>query len=65
MQIAAEASAELVPPSVNASLVADAWLARRFLVSGAHTTRQLIEQSTGTEQPLWIVNWTASSLLSF
>src|SRR5215212_4244117 len=62
--IAAEASAVCAPAFNSASFAAPACTARRFLDSGAQTTRHVIEQSTGTVHELWIVNSTLSSPLS-
>ena len=60
-QIAADASALPLAPSAIASFTEAGCAARRFRVSGAQTTRHDTAQSTGIEQPLWIVNATRLS----
>jgi hypothetical protein len=60
-QIAADASALWLPPSVMANLAALGCEARRVFDPGAHTKRQDTEQSTGIVHALRIVNATLSS----
>jgi hypothetical protein len=63
-QIAAEASALSLLPPVTANFALLGCEARRFLDSGAQTTRHDTAQSSGTLQELRIVNDTLSSPFS-
>jgi len=59
-QTAADASARWLEPSLIRKLAVSGCALRRLLDSGAHTTRQDTEQSSGIAQALWMVNATLS-----
>ena len=63
-QIAADASEVWVVAFSSVNFFEAGWTARRFFDVGAQTTRQLIEQLSGTLHVLPTVNCTASSPLS-
>jgi hypothetical protein len=63
-QLDADASVAALLDCPSASFALAGCVERRFFESGAHTTRQLTEQSTGTVHVFVIVKATAVSPLS-